>query len=282
MAIPTLKLNLASPPTFWHRHHRVLGWTALGVGALTLLIVGGLTWRAYHLANRMGQEAFRLGRRTQDSQARQSELVSQLRTIDVQKELPRWRLAERILTERGHPWSRITAELERSLVKDVRIKTLQRTKGSDQHVVLKLKGEARTREAEAALMASLQRNPFFTQAVLEREAERQGGGVDFEFTLPVSPTPPVYAPLPKFGPAAPSSAPRNILPTKTVAVPVRPTQAPVRSVATPQPTPVPAPQSAPQPALIRPPSDRTLPGRVQPPARDLPTPSAPEDEEARR
>ena len=50
-------------------------------------------------------------------------MAGRLRSVDVAKELPRWRLAERIYTERSLPWSRLTAELERSLVQDVRIKS---------------------------------------------------------------------------------------------------------------------------------------------------------------
>jgi hypothetical protein len=118
----------------------------------------------------------------------------------VAKELPRWRLAERILTERSLPWSRLTAELERSLVVDVRLKALQRTRGSDQKVQIKVKGEAITREAETAFVEQLQKNPFFGQVILEREAARQGGGIDFDFTLEALQVPPPYQPLPAYGP----------------------------------------------------------------------------------
>ena len=253
MAIPVLKLNLAPPPTLWRRQHTVLSWSALGLGILSLTLVGGLTWRAYHQANRMGREAFLLSRQTQESIARQGTIQSQLNSINVQKELPRWRLAERILVERSSPWSRLTAELERSLVQDVRVRGLQRSRGSDQQVVVKLKGEARTREAEAAFVDSVQKNAFFSQIILERESERQGGGVEFEFTLPLAATPPVYEPLPKFGPARSTQA------LKPEAV-----SAPVANKEMPKP---PAPSVGSRPGIATP----SLPPQAAPmrPVRDL-------------
>ncbi len=205
MAIPVLKLNLAPPPTLWRRQHALLSWAVLGFGVLALSLVVGLTWRAYRQADEMGREAFLLSRQTQKSMAEQGSIQAQLRSINVTKELPRWKLAERILGERSSPWSRLTAELERSLVQDVRIRTLQRTRGSDQQVAARLKGEARSREAEAAFWESLHRNAFFSQVILERESERPGGGVEFEYTLPVAVAPPPYTPLPKHG-SAPSKA----------------------------------------------------------------------------
>lgn len=241
MAIPVLKLNLAPPPTLWRRQHAALSWTVLSLGILALAIVGGLTWRAYHQAGRVGREAFLLSRKTQDSIARQGNIQNELKAINVQKELPRWRLAERILVERSSPWSRLTAELERSLVQDVRIRGIQRIRGNDQQVVVKLKGEARTRAAEADFVESVEKNAFFAQMILERETERQGSGVEFEFTLPLSATPPAYEPLPKFGP------------TRKSDTPAAPAPQPVKAKAAPLParpiTKAPTPPAAQRPAI---------------------------------
>jgi hypothetical protein len=122
----------------------------------------------------------------------------------------------------------------------VRIKSLQRTRNAEQKVQLKIKGEAKTRDTESAFMASLQKNAFFDQVILEREGERQGGGVDFDYTLLVNSAPPAYAPLPKFGPArtAPVAAPAP----RVVARPVpaaRPVPQPPAPVAQPNPIVVP-------------------------------------------
>ncbi|MDP2876495.1 MAG: hypothetical protein Q8O00_09955, partial [Holophaga sp.] len=201
-------------------------WSALGLGILALATVGGMTWRAYHLANRVGREAFLLSRQTQDSIARQGSIQNQLKAINVQKELPRWRLAERILGERSSPWSRLTAELERSLVQDMRIRGLQRSRGADQQVIVKLKGEARTRAAEAAFVESVEKNPYFSQIILERENERPGGGIEFEFTMPLAAIPPTYVALPTFGP-------RKIDSPKATASTKAPGAAPIKAVAKP-------------------------------------------------
>jgi len=251
MAIPVLKLNLAPPPTLWRRQHSLLSWSMLGLGALALTLVIGLTWRAYHQAEEMGHGAFLLSRQTQEALLRQGSIQTQLRSINVQKELPRWKLAERILGERSSPWSRLTAELERSLVQDVRIRTLQRSRGADLQVAAKLKGEARSREAEAAFVESVQKNAFFSQVILERESERPGGGVEFEFTLPVAATPPPYTPLPKFGP------PRTQTPTKVAPpVPAKPLPAkaepPTKAALNPASKPQPI-LAAPRPSMAVPP-----------------------------
>jgi hypothetical protein len=240
MAIPVLKLNLAPPPSLWRRQHALLSWSTLGLGTLALSLAITFSWTAYQQANRMGLGATQLSRKTQEARAQQGSVLTELRAIDVPKELPRWKLAERILGERSSPWSRLTAELERSLVQDVRIRALQRSRGSDQTVLVKLKGEARTREAEAAFVASIQENGFFAQMILERETERQGGGIDFEYTLPLAAVPPPYTPLPKYGAARtpPTMKVAHLLPEKTIA--------PVPKAAVADPLPKAAPPLTPR------------------------------------
>ncbi len=276
MAIPVLKLNLAPPPTLWRRQHTLLSWSVLGLGILALAAVGGLTWRAYHLANRVGREAFLLSRQTQDSIARQGSIQNQLKAINVQKELPRWRLAERILGERSSPWSRLTAELERSLVQDMRIRSLQRSRGTDQQVIVKLKGEARTRAAEAAFVESVEKNPYFAQIILDRENERPGGGVEFEFTMPLALTPPTYVALPTFGPL------RKVEPSKA-AVPVK---LPVKPILKPAPvsnTPMaamPTNPTGPRPGIIA--AGNQPQGAPTRPLRQAPEPNSEEEGPRRR
>lgn len=197
MAIPVLKLNLAPEPSLWRQNHEALGWGAVGLGALLLVGTAGYTGWKYIKA---GKEAKIVAQKLAEAQQvakEQGQLVSVLRTVDVSTELPRWKLAERILSERSLPWSRLTAELERSLVQDVRVKSIQRTRGTDQTVQLALKGEARSRDAEVKFIEKLQGNGVFTQVLLEREAERQGGGLDFELKLPATTTPKAYEPLPE-------------------------------------------------------------------------------------
>ena len=200
MAAPVLKLNLAPPPTLWHQHHETLGWAGLAIGTLALLITVGASVLAYRKAQSAGKTAILKTKVAKELVRKQQDLQNRLRDLDVEKELPRWRLAERILMERSSPWSRLTAELERSLVQDVRIKSIQRTRDSAQQVQLKIRGEARTRAAEEEFLTSLHENAFFAQVILERESERQGGGVEFEYTLPISSTPPAYVALPLYGP----------------------------------------------------------------------------------
>jgi len=201
MPIPVLKLNLVPPPTPWRQYHNLIGWAVLLSGILALSGVLGATAVAYRRAATAGHNAATFDARTREASQKQASIEAQLQAVDVEKELPRWRLAERILTERSTPWSRLTAELERSLVQDVRIKNIQRTRDNSQKVLLKIKGEARNRASEDAFLEALKKNAYFAGTILEREAEGQGGTLDFDFTLPVSTTLVAYRPLPKFGPA---------------------------------------------------------------------------------
>lgn len=264
MAVPVLKLNLAPPPTLWRQHHQLLGWTCLAVGALALIAAAAVSLLAYRDAVRAGKDVVLSTADAQKVIRQQLIIQDRLRSVDVEKELPIWRLAERILGERSLPWSRVTAELERSLVQDVRLKSIQRTRNAAQSVELKIRGEAKSRAAEEAFVAELQKNAFFAQVILEREADRQGGGVEFEYTLPVSATPPPFAPLPKYGPArsaqAPTAPPSSPGPAQK-AVAEKPAPAPAPPVQNP-------PAAAPvvQPVLRRPArlEPNRLPGIGQP------------------
>ena len=244
MPIPVLKLNLAPPPTVWRQHHQVLGWACLIAGAVILSASAALSFLAYREAIQAGKDVVLSTGEAKEAIRKQLAIQDRLRSVDVEKELPIWRLAERILSERSLPWSRLTAELERSLVQDVRLKSIQRTRDAAQSVELKIRGEARSRTAEEAFVTSLQKNPFFTQVVLERESDRQGGGVEFEYTLPVSATPPPFEPLPLYGPA-------RTLPVLP-AQPLSPRPAsPVMKLIPTAPVPSPSPSEVPS---LRPPA----------------------------
>ena len=105
-------------------------------------------------------------------------------------------------------------------------KGIQRARNNTQQVVLKLKGEARTRQAEAEFVEALRTAPVFAQVVLERETERAGGGWDFEISLPAAAVPPPFRAKPiKQGPATPVRAsapvrPPAAVPGKPVAIPL--------------------------------------------------------------
>ena len=196
MAHPVLKLDLAPPSTLWRMNHGTLGLAALGGGAVLLALALAATWQAYRQAEAEGRRTGALAQETSRSAAQQRDVLSELRGVDVAKELPRWRLAEKIITERSLPWSRLTAELERSLVDDVRLKAIQRTRSADHRVQLKLKGEARSRKAESLFVAELQRNPVFEAVLLEREGQLEEG-IAFECTLVAQAVPPPFVPLPR-------------------------------------------------------------------------------------
>ena len=198
MAHPALRLDLAPPSTFWRMNHRVLSLAALAAGGLFLALALALTWQAQRQAEAEGRRTGALAEETSKAAARQREVLAELRAVDVAKELPRWRLAEKIITERSLPWSRLTAELERSLVDGVRLRSIQRTRSADHKVQLKLKGEAQSRRAEAKFVGELQRNACFEAVLLEREGELERG-IAFECTLQAQPVPPPYVPLPRRG-----------------------------------------------------------------------------------
>jgi hypothetical protein len=279
MAIPVLKLNLAPPPTLWRQHHETLGLLALALGALALVLASGISVRKYVQANREGKRMVSISEDAQRVSRDQSRLMENLRRIDAAERGPRYKLAERIFQERTLPWSRLTAELERSLVQDVRVKSLQRVRNSDGAVSLKVRGESRSRDSEVKFVEALQANGMFAQVVLEREGERSGGGIDYDLSLPVASAPPAYEPLPipppvkvdQFGkPLAKDSkiirklsGGRPLAAAPVPAPPVRP-QSPALEPRAPQP----APALRVEPGLDRPSRrvpqpEQRAPGRVE-------------------
>ncbi len=212
MGIPVIKLNLVPAPSFWRRQHIMVGWVAIGIGAFALGLAGTVTVKAYWDAQQKEKEATQLNTEMQRFSADFLSIQNRLKTIDVTKELPKWRLAERILRERTTPWSRMNAELERCLVQDVRVKSVIRSRGSDQSMSIKLRGESRSAQAEADFIEALQGNAYFESVILDRETERQGGGMEFELILGISTAPPPYEPLPKYGPGPKSKAKEEVKP----------------------------------------------------------------------
>ncbi|WP_257303233.1 hypothetical protein [Geothrix campi] len=244
MAVPTLHLNLAPRPNLWRQHHRVLGWAALGLGLVFLLGSLGLTWRAYHQAGRAGRDAVSLTEETRRAARSEAQIQASLQGMDATREQARWKLAERILQERSLPWSRVTAELEQCMAPGMRLKGLQRTRGNAQQVVMKIKGEAQTRVAEAAFVDSLRTAPVFTEVILEREAERQGGGWDFELSLPAAAVPPPFV----FHPVKTGSATAE--PPVAKPVPAAPRPAPAVHVPAPGAARLAPPPTAPAAPLV--------------------------------
>jgi hypothetical protein len=169
------------------------GWAALALGAAVFLGVSGYTAWSYQRASQAGKAAVSADAQTHLAATQERQLLSRLQQIDVDQELPRWRLAERILSERAAPWSRLAAELEQSLVDGTRLKNVERTRGADQALLLKVKAESRSREAESGFIENLRKNPVFAQVALEREAQQPGGGWEFDLSLPVVPLPPPFA-----------------------------------------------------------------------------------------
>lgn len=244
MAVPVLHLNLAPRPSLWRQQHAVLGWAALGVGTAFLLGALGFTWRAYHQANRAGRDTVSLAEETRRAAQREQSIQATLQDMDATREQSRWKLAERILQEQSLPWSRLTAELEQCMVPDMRLKGLQRAQSNTQQVVMKIKGEARTRQAEAAFVEALRSAPVFAQVVLERESERAGGGWDFEISLPAAQVPP------PFKLKAVTSGPSQAPPARAE-LPARPAPVPSEAVPPPAAKPLDPPPPASAPPLVQ-------------------------------
>jgi Tfp pilus assembly protein PilN len=268
MAVPLLPLNLAPRPSLWRQRHQLIGWAALGVGILFMVGAVGFTWRAYHQADRAGRDAVSLTEEAKRLARQEQQLQASLQDMDAGREQSRWKLAERILQERSLPWSRLTAELEQCMVPDMRLKGLQRARSNAQQVVLKLKGEARTRQAEAAFVESLRATPVFAQVILERESERIGGGWDFEISLPTAAVPPPFqvkaiqrGPVASAAPTRVSSATTVRIPVPSPATPVRPSAPQTRPMVVPPPPPAPSADELPVIKRRRPARARAGDGR---------------------
>lgn len=207
MALHPLDLNLVPAPSLWERHHFRLGWGAVVLGIATFAGALGASAWTYLQARKASVEAHQLNTLARKAAQEQQRLEARLAEVDVGRELPRWRTAERVLEERALPWSRLISELEMDLPEGMRLRSIQRSR-SREGVSMKLKGEARTRESQEAFVDALRANPVYAQVSLERESERQGGGWEFEMTLLAAPVPPPFkvreAPEVKSGKEAPA------------------------------------------------------------------------------
>jgi Tfp pilus assembly protein PilN len=224
MPLQRLDLNLVPAPTAWERHHLRLGWGALAFGAAALvgaLLVSGWT---YWQARQEGRQAVMLTAEARRAAQEQERLKVQLADVDVGRELPRWRTAERVLQERALPWSRLLAELEMDLPDGVRLRSIQRVRGRE-GVTLKLKGEAKMLEAEEAFIDALRANPTYAALALERESERQGSGLEFELTLTAAGVPKPFAvrPHPAVKAKGAAPAPMPLAPAPRAALAPSPT-----------------------------------------------------------
>lgn len=263
MAIPVLHLNLVPPPTPWRQNHESLGLAALLGGLLALALAGGLSVQKYLQASREGRRIVSISAEAQKVAREQTRVVDTLRQIDTAERLPRYRVAERIFLERALPWSRLTAEMERNLVQDVRLKSFQRIRSSDGSVTLKVRGEAKSRKAEAQFIEALQGNGTFLQVALEREAERAGGGIDFDVALPVVPAPPAFEPIAVLPPQKVDQFGKPLLPgAKVLRALTGPAAAPPAPV---KPAPV-------KPAVAEPPKPAAPVDPVSPPPPVYPRP----------
>ncbi len=249
MAVPVIQLNLAPRPSLWRQRHVLLSWLALGAGVLFLLGTLGFTWRAYHQANRAGRDAVSLTEEARRAARQEQTLQTSLQDMDAAREQSRWKLAERILQERSLPWSRLTAELEQCMVPDMRLKGIQRARSSAQQVVMKLKGEARTRQAEAGFVEALRATPVFAEVILERESERAGGGWDFEISLPAAAVPPPFR-VKAIKVATPAATPVTAKPmARPLPMPTKAAPAPARAATPPA---APLTQARPESVQTRP------------------------------
>jgi Tfp pilus assembly protein PilN len=266
MALQRLDLNLVPEPSLWERHHLRLGWGALAVGLAVFLGAAGVSGWTYWQAHNAGKNAVRTTEQARRTAQEQQQIEAALSEVDVGRELPRWRTAERVLQERALPWSRLISELEMDLPDGMRLRSIQRLRGKE-GVTMKLKGEARTREAEETFIEALRGNPTYAALSLERENERNGGGVEVEMNLTAAAVPPKFAPRPQ-----PKIKPKQMPAPTKVAV----AAAPPAPVAAPRPA-APAFSTRTKPAVAAPtdvaPPSAPSPRRPQPDNRPGPMPS---------
>ena len=189
MAVPAIKINLIMPKPIWRTHHILISWFTLVLGCLILVSVAILMFRLNAKASLFEKKIKNATSTFSDVDWMENQIgdTLELRELDVTKELPIWQLAERIYFERYVTWSRITEEIERSLVPGVRITSIRRSSFSGNAIKIEIVGEALSRMTEATFMGLLKKNRFFNQVIIEKESERQGGGVLFAYIINITP-----------------------------------------------------------------------------------------------
>jgi hypothetical protein len=176
VAIPIIKLNLVPQKNFWQTYHVFISWLVLVLGGLILVWSMVLTLRVFFFFFRSEKQLYKFSSRSTSPDVADVSSIAELKMLDVAKALPMWQLAERSYAERIATWSRITEELERSCVQNVRITSIVRNSfSSSKGIKVRIVGEALSRNAEVAFIESLKKNIFFEQILLENESERPEG-----------------------------------------------------------------------------------------------------------
>ncbi len=197
MSPKPIEINFITPEVWWNPKRSKWGrYISLsGVFLLTLVAVIMLG-----MAARIFSVSYVTSRNTEQIQLsldRMKEIQKQLSSFDLDRETPRWKLAEKLLQEKTIPWSRLLYEIEVALPDGVRLRDIQKTRGVDQQVVLKFHGESTTEEGKVKFIQQLGSSPIFKELILERENQGSQGGWEFEMTLPVKNViPPVAPPSP--------------------------------------------------------------------------------------
>jgi len=186
------RLNFAPNP-FLHRHPLAMAiWT---LNLLALLAIGWLGLRWYQLRAKNAEAHTSMGQLQQERQSlvdRHRDILAQLDAVNFSDYRRQMTLFQGIQTSFSTQWGPLLDTLGTLLPEDVRLLELKpgtRPGGENtQTVLLQLRGEARTKDAELRFMEALDNQPEFSNVVFESETYDQPGvAVAFEIQFAYEP-----------------------------------------------------------------------------------------------
>ncbi|MFM8234115.1 MAG: PilN domain-containing protein [Holophagaceae bacterium] len=180
-----IEINFLNPTVWWNpkriKWGRYVWLSGVALVFLVSLVVLFLLIKIFYISYATSQNTQHI----KESLSHMKQVQSQLSQFDLERETPKWKLAEKLLQEKSIPWSRLLYELEVALPDGVRLRNIQKTRGADQQVVLKFQGESTTEEGKVKFIQQLGSSSIFKELILERENQGSQGGWEFEMTLPV-------------------------------------------------------------------------------------------------
>jgi Tfp pilus assembly protein PilN len=116
-----LRLNLATGPQENRRPFLAFATVVGTLGVIALALLATASYRSWQANRKINADISRVESQIRASSAQQAELESYFHTDEAQKTLQRANFLNSLIGERSFPWTKIFADLERTLPAGVRV-----------------------------------------------------------------------------------------------------------------------------------------------------------------
>lgn len=186
-----LNINLVPSRSWWKINGDRISKVVLITGLILFAVSATrILWSSTQLLRGFAQSR-QASKRSTELNIESKKIEDSLQSFNYGSEVPRWVEAEAFLRDRGLPWSRILGEIEQSMGDGIKIVNMQRSKGKDQQVLLKIKAESLSNASKQSFIEKMAGNALFVSILMDREEERMDGGWEFDLSLTLNSIAPI-------------------------------------------------------------------------------------------